>query len=131
MVIQYHHSFPVLPACACLLSLVVGLGDTSEMLSVISMVLIGSSQLSTTIQVCVCVCVCACVCVCTCMCICMCVLGLLIDVSLIDYRPTVATSNLPLASIQLIDRSHDLQATILCLYNRRYAYRIIPNSLVT
>ena len=40
-------------ACACLLSLVVGLGDTSKMLSAISMMLIGSSQLSTTIQVCV------------------------------------------------------------------------------
>ena len=39
-------------ACACLLSLVVGLGDTSKMLSAISMMLIGSSQLSTTIQVC-------------------------------------------------------------------------------
>ena len=39
-------------ACACLLSLV-GLGDTSKMLSAISMMLIGSSQLSTTIQVCV------------------------------------------------------------------------------
>ena len=38
-------------ACACLLSLVVGLGDTSKMLSAISMMLIGSSQLSTTIQV--------------------------------------------------------------------------------
>ena len=45
-------------ACACLLSLVVGLGDTSKMLSAISMMLIGSSQLSTTIQVCIlCVCV--------------------------------------------------------------------------
>ena len=55
-------------ACACLLSLVVGLGDTSKMLSAISMMLIGSSQLSTTIQVCVyitlCVCVRTCVCVC-------------------------------------------------------------------
>ena len=54
-------------ACACLLSLVVGLGDTSKMLSAISMMLIGSSQLSTTIQVCiVCLCVrvwCVCVCV--------------------------------------------------------------------
>ena len=40
-------------ACACLLSLVVGLGDTSKMLSAISMMLIGSSQLSTTIQVCI------------------------------------------------------------------------------
>lgn len=39
-------------ACACLLSLVVGLGDTSKMLSAISMMLIGSSQLSTNIQVC-------------------------------------------------------------------------------
>ena len=37
-------------ACACLLSLVVGLGDTSKMLSAISMMLI-ASQLSTTIQV--------------------------------------------------------------------------------
>ena len=49
-------------ACACLLSLVVGLGDTSKMLSAISMMLIGSSQLSTTIQVCVCPSVCPCVC---------------------------------------------------------------------
>ena len=39
-------------ACACLLSLVVGLGDTSKILSAISTMLIGSSQLSTTIQVC-------------------------------------------------------------------------------
>ena len=51
-------------ACACLLSLVVGLGATSKMLSAISMMLIGSSQLSTTIQVytvtlCMYVCVCA------------------------------------------------------------------------
>ena len=40
-------------ACACLLSLVVGLGYTSKMLSAISMMLMGSSQLLTTIQVCV------------------------------------------------------------------------------
>ena len=39
-------------AHACLLSLVVGLGDTSKILSAISMMLIGSAQLSTTIQVC-------------------------------------------------------------------------------
>jgi len=39
-------------ACACLLSLVVGLGDTSKMLSAIAMMLIGSSQQSATIQVC-------------------------------------------------------------------------------
>jgi len=38
-------------ACACLLSLVVGLGDTSKMLSAIAMMLIGSSQQSATIQV--------------------------------------------------------------------------------
>ena len=49
-------------ACACLLSLVVGLGDTSKMLSAISMMLIGSSQLSTTIQVCI-LCLCVSVCV--------------------------------------------------------------------
>ena len=35
-------------ACASLLSLVVGLGDTSKMLSAISMMLVRSSQLSGT-----------------------------------------------------------------------------------
>jgi len=38
-------------ACACLLSLVVGLGDTSKMLSAIALMLIGPSQQATTIQV--------------------------------------------------------------------------------
>ena len=50
-------------ACACLFSLVVGLGDTSKMLSAISMMLIRSSQLSSTMQVCtllICLSVCIC-----------------------------------------------------------------------
>ena len=60
-------------ACACLFSFVVGLRDTSKMLSVISMMLIGSSQLSATMQVCIlCVCVCVCVSVCVCLCVCLC-----------------------------------------------------------
>ena len=52
-------------ACACLLSLVVGPGDTSKMLSAIYMMLIRSSRLSSTMQVCTLL-ICLSVCICTC-----------------------------------------------------------------